>query len=446
MKPEWHKYQLALSISIKSLAGNQVRAFLTALGIIFGVAAVIAMLAIGNGAKKEILEQIKLVGVNNIIVQKKLLEKSDVSEAKEQGNNYSRGLHLRDVASIKELLPGIENISPEVAYESFVIHSGNSKTLRLVGVDHSYFNMFQYDLIEGRFFEELHVKNSLPVCVIGPLAKRALFNTSSPIGKKIKCGKVWFEVIGVIKSNQSDITADNMGIRNPDQDIYIPISSLLLRYRNRNLITKKVVEAASRNNDDDDDDNQGDEKPAVDYNQLDKIIVQLKDQNQLKESANILSKHLYRRHNDIYDFEIHIPELLLKQQQKSKDIFNVVLGVIAGISLLVGGIGIMNIMLASVMERVKEIGIRIAIGAAERDIVLQFLTEALLLSLGGGIIGIFLGVFIAFLITNLTGILTIVSASSIFLSFGVSVAIGLIFGLMPARKAARQDPVESLRN
>ena len=418
---------------------------LTALGIIFGVAAVIAMLAIGNGAKKEILEQIKLVGVNNIIIQKKVPESTKDEEGAKL-NNYSKGLTLRDVETIEEVLPGIVSISPEVSYESFVIRKGKSRSMRLVGVNADYFEMFQYKLMDGSFFTTKQVMNSLPVCVIGPLVRKAFFSSEDPIGKHIKCGKVWFEVIGVIQSNQSEIRAENLGIRNPDLDIYIPSSALLLRYRNRTLINKRAVEKAARENDDDDEESTDEEAPAYDYHQIDKVVVQLEEGYDLNEAANIVSRHLHRRHNKQYDFEIQVPELLLKQQQKSKDIFNVVLGVIAGISLLVGGIGIMNIMLATVMERIKEIGIRIAIGASEGDIVAQFLLEAMLLSIGGGVIGIFLGVLISSLIMQFTGILTIVSASSIILSFGVSVIIGLVFGLMPARKAARQDPVESLRN
>lgn len=446
MNFQWSKYKLALSIAVKSLISNKVRAFLTALGIIFGVAAVIAMLAIGNGAKKEILEQIKLVGVNNIIVQKKLIDAQNQDNNGETVKNKSQGLHMQDVESIREMLPGISNISAELSYESFVLRAGKSKSLRLVGVGASYFDMFQYDLLEGNFFGNTHVEQSLPVCVIGPLVKKALFNAESPIGKQIKCGKVWFEVIGVIRSSQSGTRAENLGIRNPDMDIYIPISSLLLRYRNRTLITQKDVEAAAEEKEEGEEEVAEKTTEPYDYHQIDKIVVQLNEQGNLKDAANVVSRHLHRRHHGIYDFEIHIPELLLKQQQKSKEIFNVVLGVIAGISLLVGGIGIMNIMLATVMERVKEIGIRIAIGASEKDIVLQFLLEAMLLSIGGGVLGILLGVIISDIIMRSTGILTIVSGFSILLSFGVSVIIGLVFGLMPARKAAKQDPVESLRN
>jgi putative ABC transport system permease protein len=184
---------------------------------------------------------------------------------------------------------------------------------------------------------------------------------------------------------------------------------------------------------------------STETNQLDKIVVQVKESEQLTATAKVLNNMLKRRHSGVGDFEIKIPELLLRQQQRTKDIFNIVLGAIAGISLIVGGIGIMNIMLASVMERIKEIGIRMAAGATRRDITLQFLLEATMISITGGIIGIILGMTMAKIITSLSGILTIVSPASIFISFGVSVAVGILFGYMPAKKAAGQDPVESLR-
>jgi len=188
----------------------------------------------------------------------------------------------------------------------------------------------------------------------------------------------------------------------------------------------------------------GDE--STNKNQLDKIVVQVDDSENLNVTTTLLEKMMRRRHSEIIDYEITVPELLLKQEQRTKDIFNIVLGVIASISLLVGGIGIMNIMLASVMERIREIGVRRATGATKRDIITQFLTEATLISVSGGFIGIVLGVTFAKIITEFTGILTIISLLSIVISFGVSAAIGIMFGYMPARKAASQNPVESLRH
>ena len=184
---------------------------------------------------------------------------------------------------------------------------------------------------------------------------------------------------------------------------------------------------------------------AKNYNQLDKLVVQVDKTEDLSSTVEVLSRLVLRRHQGVKDFEITVPEMLLKQQQRTKDVFNIVLGAIASISLLVGGIGIMNIMFASVMERIKEIGTRLAIGAKKKDIVVQFLSEAVLISVTGGLIGVILGVVISVLISHFADIKTVVSGLSIVLAFGVSVAVGVIFGYSPAKRAAEKDPIESLR-
>lgn len=443
MIPNITKFKLSFSFAVKALAANKFRAMLTALGIIFGVAAVISMLAIGNGAEQEIMEQIKKVGSNNIIVQKKLPTKNDDESGRKKEIITSTGLTINDMQGIEESLPGLHQLSPELAYESFVTYRERSSNLRLVGVNEHYFSMFNYVLREGQFFSNVHVERSSPVCVIGQSAKKKLFANDNPIGQSIKCGRAWFEVIGVINTTEKgEGESEIMGVRDADDDIYMPITSMLLRYKNKNLVTKKTIETS---NNEDSEESEGKEE-QVDYHQIDKIIIQVEKTELLRDIAAVVSKYLYRVHGKTFDFEIHIPELLLKQQQRSKAIFNIVLGVIAGISLLVGGIGIMNIMLASVMERIKEIGVRMAIGASEKDIVLQFVLESVLLSVSGGVAGIVLGLIITTVIEMATGILTIVTLFSVILSFGVSVIIGIIFGIMPAKRAAKQDPVVSLRN
>jgi putative ABC transport system permease protein len=184
---------------------------------------------------------------------------------------------------------------------------------------------------------------------------------------------------------------------------------------------------------------------STNYHQLDRIVVQVEETEQLNPSTEVLSRMMLRRHQNVKDFEITVPELLLKQQQRTKDIFNIVLGAIASISLVVGGIGIMNIMFASVMERIKEIGTRMAIGAKKMDIVVQFLSEAILISVTGGFIGVFIGIVLAKMINQIAGILTIVSPFSVVIAFGVSAAVGVIFGYSPAKRASERDPIESLR-
>jgi putative ABC transport system permease protein len=231
-------------------------------------------------------------------------------------------------------------------------------------------------------------------------------------------------------------------------DVYVPMSTMLIRYRNRAQLTSRDVEQASKMFDETPNNQQPDEEQRAErtnYNQLDRVIVRVKDSHVLPAVADVIRRMLTRRHNQVIDFEITVPELLLKQEQRTRTIFNVVLGAIASISLIVGGIGIMNIMLASVLERIREIGVRRAVGASQRDILSQFLVEAVLISLAGGIAGILLGGMLSLGIERFAGIKTIVSSVSVFVAFGVSLTVGLVFGIVPAYRAAQQDPVVCLR-
>lgn len=434
-----------LNSAVEAVFANKFRSVLTALGIIFGVAAVIAMMAIGNGAQQEILEQIKMVGVNNIVITPKLPDSEDASAsgddessgaANTNKKNFSSGLTLADVNSFSDILPGIELISPEVVYNAPVVKSGTQSTAKFSGVTPAFFEVFNIELLQGSMFNQYQLDNGQPVCIIGPEIRARFFKQENPLGKKIKCGGVWLKVIGVLKSRMvSQNASEDLGVSEFNNTIFVPIKTILLRYKDRSLVTK----ASLQNN----SDNVGSSK---NYNQLDKIIIQMTDSEKLVVSAGIVKRMLIRRHAGEEDFEIKIPELLLKQQQRTKDIFNIVLGAIASISLIVGGIGIMNIMLASVMERIREIGVRMAMGARKSDIIFQFVAEATLISISGGFIGVILGVVLAKVIMHVAGILTIVSFLSIIISFGVSATVGIVFGLMPARTAAQQDPVTSLRH
>jgi putative ABC transport system permease protein len=275
-----------------------------------------------------------------------------------------------------------------------------------------------------------------------------VFSNIDPVNQYLKFGHVWLKVIGVLEMSDVKLSAaDNAGVNVVNDNVYIPVQTMLLRYKNRALINSKKLNS-----------NNGffgrfffsfsggQESSSSNYHQLDKIIVQVEETEQLTSTTEILSRMMLRRHMDVKDFEITVPELLLKQQQRTKDIFNIVLGAIASISLIVGGIGIMNIMFATVMERIKEIGTRLALGAKKADIIAQFLAEAILISVSGGLIGVFLGVVFSKLITKFAGILTIISPGSIIVAFGVSAIIGVIFGLSPAKRAAEKDPIESLRH
>jgi putative ABC transport system permease protein len=447
-----------LYIAIDAVISNKVRSLLTALGIIFGVAAVIAMLAIGNGAQKEILDQIKLVGVNNIVVKPVIEqeeEKIEENVGTKEKKKFSPGLTMRDVSSIQTTIPSLTKISPEIILETNVVREGYRRSAKLVGVEPSYFEIYNFELEEGMMFTDAQRKAGSPVCIIGQAIKTRFFPTENPIGKNIKVGPHWLGIVGVMKERfVSENSISKLGIRDFNMDIYVPLQTMLIRYKNRDKITaaqllQAAAAAGSRGmmiggTSNAEASGESDQEKK-NYHQLDRLVIQVDETPSLQPSAEILSRLLKRKHYDMIDFEIEIPELLLKQQQRTNDIFNYVLFAIASISLLVGGIGIMNIMLASVLERIKEIGLRLSIGAKKSDVTQQFLFEAVMISVSGGIIGVILGVTMAFIVSEFAGIPTIISFGSIVLSFGVAATVGLIFGIAPARKAASQDPITSLR-
>ena len=454
----YQRYIHSLNIAVEAVIANRFRSMLTALGIIFGVAAVIAMMAIGNGAKKEILDQIKLVGVNNIVITP-ILDKTgsgssdsgEEDEGQKMKKKYSPGLTLEDASSIASIIPTVTRVSPEVTYDSYVLKGGKSSPAKLIGVTNDFFQVYNMTLFAGQFFQEEQLVAGSPVCVIGPSVKSRFFSQEDPIGKTIKCGGLWLTVVGVLENRAFQVDeSKDIGVSDYNDHIYAPIQTVLLRYRDRAYINDALlnnremsVMVFSGGMMTMSSGSSGDSKENL--NQLDKIVVQVDDSKDLDVTTKALTTMLKRRHQQVDDFQISVPELLLKQEQRTKDIFNIVLGVIAGISLVVGGIGIMNIMLASVMERTKEIGIRRASGATRKDVVFQFLSEAMIISISGGVIGIALGVIFALIIHRTTGILTIVKPVSILVSFGVSAFIGVLFGYMPAKRASDQDPVESLR-
>jgi putative ABC transport system permease protein len=442
-------------IAIEAVFANKMRSILTALGIIFGVAAVIAMLAIGNGAQQEILEQIRLVGVNNIVIEP-IIEQTeenlaDASATGKEKKKFSPGLSLKDVEAIKEVVPAVEKMSPEIVLETYIIKNGIRRSAKLVGVEPNYFGLTAFELAHGKMFNEQQLVKGAPVCIIGKSIQTKFFPTENPLGKTIKCGANWLTVIGVLEERIiSESSIAKLGIRDFNMDVYTPIKTVLIRYENRDLVTKSMLDKSGTIS-------RGryvvvsaegeDEEPSapVNYHQLDKLVVQVAETEMLNPIAEIISRLLERRHFQVIDFQITIPELLLKQQQRTNQIFNFVLGAIAGISLLVGGIGIMNIMLASVLERIKEIGLRLSLGAKKKDIVTQFVFEAVMISISGGLIGIILGIVLALLVSRFAEIPTIVTFTSVLLSFGVAATVGLIFGITPARRAASQDPITSLR-
>lgn len=431
-------------LAIEGVGANRLRAFLTALGIVFGVGAVIAMLAIGTGAKEAILAQMRLIGANNIVIESSMNTgeedgaEADLSSSGQEKNTlpWSPGLNMGDVNAINRILPGVEEISSEVVLPTTLINDGKIGKSRVVGVTNTFFELNNIQLEQGHFFHDVHLERGDPVCIIGQDIQRKFFSQGSPLGKRIKAGQTWMRIIGVTERRiVKDDQLENLGIRDYNQDVYVPLQTALIRFKNRSYAHAQNIGRGGNNS-----------GTPENYHQLDRLVVRVKDSDELIATSNVIARLLKRRHQAVVDYEMRVPEKMLEAQQETQETFNQVLGFIAGISLLVGGIGIMNIMLASVLERTKEIGTRRSLGATRQDIVQQFLLEAVFISLLGGITGILLGVGAARFIAANYDIPTQVSAWSIILSFVVASTIGLIFGLFPARRAAKLDPIKALRS
>jgi putative ABC transport system permease protein len=437
------------STAAEAVAHNKLRASLTSLGILFGVASVIAMLAIGNGAEQEILAQMKLLGANNIIITPIIEQKEGNvdKDAKKESKRFTPGLSWLDAQAIGRDIPNVDRTSSEVVVNTVITREGHHRSGKLVGVDSSYFDVMNLKLQRGGKFDWRHFMRASQVAIIGPGVAKRFFTTEDPLGHGVKVGNEWLTVVGVLEDRKvSNKAVKELGIRDANMDVYVPLPTMLRRYRDRSELTQTEMELAAREfveADSTETDEQRAEKRN--YHQLDKIIVQVDKAEMVSPVAEVVQRMLKRRHNDVTDFEITVPELLLKQEQRTKAIFNVVLGAIASISLVVGGIGIMNIMLASILERIKEIGVRRAMGATQKDVLWQFLSEAVMISLAGGVAGIIIGAALSSGIERFAHISTIVSGASVGVAFGVSVAVGLVFGIVPAQRAAKQDPIVCLR-
>jgi len=404
-----------VQLAISNLYSHKLRTFLTMLGMIFGVGAVIAMLSIGAGAEKESLQIIDTMGLRNIIVKDREFKDEDLKKIREN----SLGLSLRDIQAISSVTPDIETYAARKRVKTFQIFSfkGKSDDSNVVGVTPSYFRIARYELSEGSFFAEPDERDFEQFCIIGSRVKQKLFGYLSPIGQTIKIDKMWFTVIGVLADhNLAKDEFEGVKIQDFSNDIYIPLTTALKKFELKRF------------------------EP-----ELDELVISIKNTDALKPSAVLISQVLANTHGKVDDFSIIVPRELLEQKQKTQRIFNIVMSCIASISLLVGGIGIMNIMLANILERTREIGVRRAIGARRRDIWQQFLIEALTISFIGGLTGILFGFGVSRVVALYAEWSTVVTGTSIGMSFGVSAAVGLIFGIYPAVRASRLDPVEALR-
>jgi len=419
-------------IGIDELSANKLRTFLTMMGIIFGVGSVISMMSIGEGAKRETLEQIELLGSNNIIIKS-----VEVETEEDEITSFSPGLNLDDLSAIKVISPFLHSLTPQRNSKDKVMFRSNILEANIIGTTTNYPNTFNSKLSSGHFFSSQHMKSYANVCVIGSDISKKLFKYGDPINEKIKIGNLWFTIIGVI-SAKKNITGNSSttSFRNFNQDVYIPLSTMSYKM-------DIYIEPAKRKGISWRD--RGKIANAIDRKSIDQLTVKVDGDDKMVEVANIIKRILARKHYKVEDYRIIIPEEIMAQKQKTQKIFNIVMGAIAGISLLVGGIGIMNIMLANIMERTREIGIRRAVGATRQNILNQFIFEALTISFIGGVLGIFTGYILTSVISGYAEWRTIITPSSIILAFSVSVMVGFIFGSYPAKKAAEKDPIDALR-
>ena len=406
-----------LWMGLASLLAHKLRSLLTMLGMIFGVGAVVAMLSITAGAQREMIRYIDLLGVNNIIVEANEAVDRDTLMAVRE---ISPGLTFRDFRAIEQNTPNVEAMSPRKRFvPTSTLPRTDQEIPLLIGVLPNYTEIYPLTLIEGRFFDAEDNLRSAPVCVLGERAKINLIGYGEAVGKYVKINEVWLRVVGVM-APQATAEADVEGLEADDRNnlIVAPLNSVMRRFEDNNSYLK---------------------------DEIDGIFIRVRSGSNPIEVSEVVRAILTATHNNAGDFSVLVPAGLLAQRQQQQFIFEVVMICIAGISLLVGGIGIMNIMLATVLERTREIGIRRAIGARQRDIVRQFLIEAVLISIVGGLIGIATGFGGSRIIAAIAGWSTVVTVSSIVVAFGVSVFIGLLFGIYPAVQAAKLDPIEAIR-
>jgi putative ABC transport system permease protein len=410
-------YVPELVMGFESLVAHKLRSLLTMLGMIFGVGAVVAMLAITAGAQKEMMAYIDLLGVNNIIVEaKEAVDRNELQERRAK----SPGLTFRDFRAISENVQGLKALTPRKRFKPLkVLPKPSLETPLLIGVQPTFLEINSLRMVEGRFFDAEDDARSAPVCVLGEAAKVNLLGYEPAVGKYVKVNDTWLQVIGVL-AQQATADSDVEGLEVVDRNnlIIAPLNTVMRRFEDNNSYLK---------------------------DEIDGIYVKVNQGTDSIETASVVTAILATTHKDAGDFNVVVPAGLLEQKRRTQFTFKVVMICIAGISLLVGGIGIMNIMLATVLERTREIGIRRAIGARQADIIRQFLTEAVLISIMGGLIGILFGFTLSQVIAKAAGWSTVVTATSIGVAFGVSVGIGLLFGIYPAMQAAKLDPIEAIR-
>ena len=414
-----------LKSGIKSLWLHKLRSGLTTMGITFGVCSVIAMLAIGTGASEEAQEQIRRLGSNNIIIQSvKPPESQSVAETQSRMSEY--GLTYQDAARIRDTIPGVARIVPARKVRTNAYHESHRLDTDVVGTTPLYAEVNNVTVLRGRFLSRLDMERKSPACVLGKDAAKALFPLGDALGSDLLRGELRFKVVGIVSSFARGEFGGKKLQGNPNSEIYIPLTTMNLYFGQNTIHRAGGTQSAEKV-------------------ELHELTVQTETLDDVRPVETVVRQILTDSHEK-EDYQIIVPLALLVQARRTKRIFSIVLGSIAAISLLVGGIGIMNITLATVMERTREIGIRRAMGAKRRHIVFQFLTETLLLALFGGLLGVVLGVLAPYFVQKFAGMRTIVTLWSLMLAFGISAAVGILFGIYPAYRAAHMDPIEALRH
>ncbi|MCH9651711.1 MAG: ABC transporter permease [Deltaproteobacteria bacterium] len=407
-------YHEAFLSALSHLASHKLRSALTTLGVVFGVGAVIAMLSIGAGAELQAQGMIERLGLKNVLIRAETLAGDQLQEARKK----SAGLSFRDSEAILDAVPGVAGVAPKVEIDPYAIVAGTTTAEGLVyGVSESHGELAGLRLSRGRFLDAWDVRDHAQVCVVGKGLAEELFGFTDPLGSWVKVNDVWLRVVGILTASGGEADSfEGVPLGGSSRAIYVPVTTALRKF-DRDALESPLTE----------------------------LIVRLDEASEGPSTARVIGGLLERLHAGVDDYQLVVPEALLEQSRRTQKLFNLVMGCIAGISLLVGGIGIMNIMLATVMERTREIGIRRAVGARKRDVLVQFMVESFTISAVGGLAGIVMGLLIAKGIAASAGWPTVVTPSSILLATGVAITVGLASGIYPARRAAELDPIESLR-
>jgi putative ABC transport system permease protein len=404
-------------VGARSLRVHKLRSSLTMLGMVFGVASVVSILAIGEGASYEVQAQLRRLGPDRIVLRSVLPNNAAGSDRR-----IDYGLKLADLARIESLVPGVSAITHSYALDNKEVHHGaTSARAPLVCTTPSFLGIHQVAVSRGRFLSDSDLDTAANVAVLGASIARTLFGAEDPIGQDLKLGSGQYRVVGLLKPRADKSAA----LHDPNDSIFVPVTTGRMRLEN----VQRITGAGGR---------------RYECVEIHEIGLRVQDLERIDQQAAMLRRLIAEGH-PVVDYEIRVPFEELRTMERTKSIFSWVLGSIAGISLLVGGIGIMNIMLATVTERTREIGIRRALGAQRWHVVLQFVVETVVLSVCGGILGLGLGLAIPVIVEWAAGMKTIVTIQSMVLALGISVVVGVVFGLYPARRAARMDPIEALR-